>query len=80
MDSGSYLSHSAQKLRSAQDLKQDSNTDLGLATMQSVFVKQYNFGLIFHNKRKLDRNSSKIRYRTESHSVVQHVSSLAEES
>lgn len=79
MDSGSHSSHSAQKLCSAQNLEQDSNTDLGLATMEPVFLKQYNFGQIFHNKWKLDGNSSKIWYPTESCSEAQCVSSLAEE-
>lgn len=76
MGSGSYLSHSAQKLCSAQDLEQDSNTDLELATMESVFLKQCNFGRTCHNKWKLDGNSSKIQYPTESRSEVQRVSSL----
>lgn len=75
MGSGSYLSHSAQKLCSAQDLEQD----LELATMESVFLKQYNFGPTCHNKWKLDGNNSKIQYPTESRSEVQRVSSLAEE-
>lgn len=79
MGSGSYLSHSAQQLCSAQDLEQDSNTDLELATMESVFPKQYSFGRTCHNKWKLDGNSSKIQYPTESRSEVQRVSSLAEE-